>query len=952
MAHIDRIEFVLESALLIPSEVERRLYLDQECGEDIELRSQVEALIRNHFEAQSFLVDRDAQVITESFPNQASIGSWIGPYKLLQKIGEGGMGIVYQAEQSAPLRRQLAVKIIRSGMDISQVIARFEHERQALALMDHPNIARVIDGGMTEDGRPWFAMELVKGVSITSYCDQQRLSVSERVELFTQVCLAVQHAHQKGIVHRDLKPSNVLVAQYDGRPVPKVIDFGVAKALGQRLVEKSMFTELGQIIGTLEYMSPEQAESNNLDVDTRADIYSLGVILYELLTGSPPFSSAELKKVGLNEVFRMIKEVEPKKPSTKITSSEESLPGIAAQRRTEPQRLARTISGDLDCITMKCLEKERARRYATANDLAQDLTRYITDKPVQARPPTLRYRLHKFVRQHRGPVATICMIMLILITATSVSVWQAGRAFDAESRAAVQRDEARQQRRRMRESLDALLAPEGLRFLTAQANLTEGQKAFLQNVIRNYEILAADTATDLEGRLMVAQASTKIGQFQTELGQLIEAEKSITTAIGQLNLLSHEYPNDEAVFTHLLKAYTLWGTLCEITNNHAGMENASLQGIRLYEKRLTYQQLPVTNSSWLAQFYRRLGLALRFQSRYHDSVAAYQRAVDIQSMVIKGKPNDRDRIGLAGYLLELGYSLHFAQRPQESKTAFEQAAAAVETLPESYTTDQTNSNGDEPAELAEIYNKLASAYAEIGNWMEVVRKSQILISLWESRLTESPGVPVYRRQLATAYGRAGDAHRELNEFAEADRAFVRAIELVENLAHQQPENTALQFDWESYCVSRAITLLMLNKREEGQLLYQSAIGAENLTRQLTLRIHWAYGLARAGDSADAIAQIEAISKIDLHDQSKADLGWAAYGCASIYAIASATTEEKATVDHLSTTALAWLRQAISDGWHDPEYLSRDSDWTALRTNSEFQELVHTIGIPDQKSETR
>ena len=294
MAHIDRIEFVLESALLIPSEVERRLYLDQECGEDIELRSQVEALIRNHFEAQSFLVDRDAQVITESFPNQASIGSWIGPYKLLQKIGEGGMGIVYQAEQSAPLRRQLAVKIIRSGMDISQVIARFEHERQALALMDHPNIARVIDGGMTEDGRPWFAMELVKGVSITSYCDQQRLSVSERVELFTQVCLAVQHAHQKGIVHRDLKPSNVLVAQYDGRPVPKVIDFGVAKALGQRLVEKSMFTELGQIIGTLEYMSPEQAESNNLDVDTRADIYSLGLILYGLLTVSPPFSSASL----------------------------------------------------------------------------------------------------------------------------------------------------------------------------------------------------------------------------------------------------------------------------------------------------------------------------------------------------------------------------------------------------------------------------------------------------------------------------------------------------------------------------------------------------------------------------------------------------------------------------------------------------------------------------------
>jgi WD40 repeat protein/serine/threonine protein kinase len=338
----------------------------------------------------------------------------IGPYKLLQKLGEGGMGVVWMAEQLAPIRRQVAVKMIKLGMDTEQVIARFEQERQALAMMDHPNIAVVFDAGATPNGRPYFVMELVKGLSITKYCDQEHLTPRERIELFLPVCQAVQHAHSKGIIHRDLKPSNVVVGLYDGKPVPKIIDFGVAKATLQRLTERTMFTEVGAVVGTLEYMAPEQAELNNLDIDTRADVYSLGVILYELLTGSPPFTGQQLRRVAFEEMRRMIREVDPPKPSTKVSSAE-NLPSIAANRKLEPGRLARLMRGELDWIVMKCLEKERASRYETSASLARDLEAYLSGDAIAAGPPSAWYRLSKLARRHRTAVSIVGLIMLLLV---------------------------------------------------------------------------------------------------------------------------------------------------------------------------------------------------------------------------------------------------------------------------------------------------------------------------------------------------------------------------------------------------------------------------------------------------------------------------------------------------------------------------------------------------------
>jgi WD40 repeat protein/serine/threonine protein kinase len=365
-------------------------------------------------------------------PLGETAGAVVGPYKLIEPIGEGGMGTVWMAQQTEPVKRLVALKLIKAGMDSKQVIARFEAERQALALMDHSNIARVLDAGTSSTGRPYFVMDLVKGVPITRYCDEHHLTPRQRLELFLPVCQAVQHAHQKGIIHRDLKPSNILVAPYDGSPVPKVIDFGVAKATGQSLTEKTLVTGFGAIVGTLEYMSPEQAEVNQLDIDTRSDVYSLGVLLYELLTGSPPFSRNGSEKGGVLEMLRVIREQEPTKPSTKLSTAE-GLPTLAANRGTEPAKLTKLVRGELDWIVMKALEKDRNRRYETANGFATDVQNYLDDKPVRAVPPSAGYRLRKFARRNKRALAMISVLALAVVVgvaALAVStalVWNANK---------------------------------------------------------------------------------------------------------------------------------------------------------------------------------------------------------------------------------------------------------------------------------------------------------------------------------------------------------------------------------------------------------------------------------------------------------------------------------------------------------------------------------------------
>jgi len=423
---------------------ERAAYLDRECGGDAELRARVEALLRANDAAplpQPATAETEDRLppTEEQGDPTARVGAILaGKYKLIEEIGAGGMGSVFMAQQTSPVKRAVAVKVIKAGMDSKAVLARFEAERQALAMMDHPNIARVLDAGTTEAGRPFFVMELVKGVPITQYCDDHKLTPRQRLELFIPVCLAIQHAHQKGVIHRDIKPSNVLVAMYDDRPVPKVIDFGVAKATGPTLTDRTLMTGFGAVVGTPEYMSPEQASLNNLDIDTRSDVYSLGVLLYELLTGSTPVDRKSLGQAALLEILRIVREVEAPRPSAKLSSSA-TLPSVAANRGTEPAKLSRLMKGELDWVVLRALEKDRTRRYDTANALARDVQRYLADELVEARPPSTGYRLMKFLRRHKGQVLAATLVLLSLLAGIVVSAYFAVQASES-ARQATQRE--------------------------------------------------------------------------------------------------------------------------------------------------------------------------------------------------------------------------------------------------------------------------------------------------------------------------------------------------------------------------------------------------------------------------------------------------------------------------------------------------------------------------------
>jgi WD40 repeat protein/serine/threonine protein kinase len=428
----ERIKEIFAQALRCRTAAERESILAEACQGDIELRHQVETLLQAHEKAGDFLAQTMKLPMVE-FESER-MGSVIGRYKLLEKIGEGGFGVVYMAEQQEPVQRKVALKIIKAGMDTREVIARFEAERQALALMDHPNIAKVLDAGTTEAKRPYFVMELVRGIPITDYCDEKNLSTTERLQLFIKVCQAVQHAHQKAVIHRDLKPSNILVTLHDSEPVPKVIDFGVAKALGQKLTEKTLFTSFRQMIGTPAYMSPEQAEMSGLDIDTRSDIYSLGVLLYELLTGVTPFDKEILAKAALDEIRRMIRETEPPKPSTRLRTLGEKITDVAKHRRVEPMALSKIVRGDLDWIVMKCLDKDRQRRYETANGLAMDIQRHLQNELVTASPPSALYKVQKFAHRNKGTLTAMTAIAVFLIAGAVVSTWQAVRARRAESK--------------------------------------------------------------------------------------------------------------------------------------------------------------------------------------------------------------------------------------------------------------------------------------------------------------------------------------------------------------------------------------------------------------------------------------------------------------------------------------------------------------------------------------
>ncbi len=519
----------------------------------------VEHLLHLHDEAGSFLEPPAIESSpTLDRPITEKPGTQIGPYKLLQQIGEGGFGAVFMAEQTEPIRRKVALKIIKPGMDTRQVIARFEAERQALAMMDHPNIARVFDAGTTEKGRPFFVMELVRGLPVTKFCDQRRMTTEERLRLFVLVCQAVQHAHQKGIIHRDLKPSNVLVALYDDKPVPKVIDFGVAKATSQKLTQRTMFTQFGQILGTAEYMSPEQAVMNQLDIDTRSDVYSLGVLLYELLTGETPIDRKRLRTVAFDEMMRIIREEDPPRPSTRL-SAVETASAVAANHGTEARRLSAAVRGELDWIVMKALEKERSRRYQTASDLARDVENHLNDEIVLARPPSPAYRLRKFSRQHRGGLITATLVAVSLLVGLGVAVRQAQLAVQAATREAIARRDAEHERDDKAKILDEktkILKDLGTTlFQLGLTHILSGEEASAREIVAQLrEQEDQDLADKLDGLVFVMAGGDE------------------DAALALFQEVSRRYPNDPGSFAALMFIYCIRGRYKEIYDSYGKLE--------------------------------------------------------------------------------------------------------------------------------------------------------------------------------------------------------------------------------------------------------------------------------------------------------------------------------------------------------------------------------------------
>jgi eukaryotic-like serine/threonine-protein kinase len=736
---------VFADALEHSSSSERVAFLDRVCADQPGLREQVEELLRAHDAAGQFLAPEATPEVDETrlFAADARPGQVIaGRYTLREEIAQGGMGTVWVADQTTPVRRRVAIKLIKAGMDTRQVLSRFDAERQALALMDHPNIAKVFDGGMTEEGRPFFAMEYVKGVPITEFCDDARLSLRERLQLFIPVCQAVQHAHQKGIIHRDLKPSNILVCPYDGKPVPKVIDFGLAKAMHQPLTEQTLYTAHGMMVGTPLYMSPEQAEFNNYDIDTRTDVYSLGVILYELLIGSTPLDRQQFKNAAWQEIVRLIREQEPSKPSTKLSSSK-TLPSIAAQRQLEPAQLGRLVRGDLDWIVMKALEKERGRRYPTAIGLASDVERYLNHVPVEASPPSAAYRFRKFARRNRGTLlvaSTISLATIVAVVALGLSNLMIRResqlkadalieknsalkaAQVSESTAQLRAEEAQFARQQAEENLNiALSAVEQMLTRVADERLVvvpqmeTVRRDLLQDAVTLYESLLSRTRSHEALRLETSKALHRLGGIRQQQGEYDTAEETLIKAIemcqemidddvyamearsllidcehqrfwmfsnlGKQTLRRESIEHAYLVASESMAKYSGDDRFADQFAKNAGLyaEVIADESPQLAEQILRRCTLTARTPDARAMSHSSLGRLLLSAHQYTDAEQAFRAAIDFQSQAVQLHDDPYARHSLISFRQNLADAVDAVGRTLEAESICSETVRLIET---------------------------------------------------------------------------------------------------------------------------------------------------------------------------------------------------------------------------------------------------------------------------------
>jgi eukaryotic-like serine/threonine-protein kinase len=847
-------ETLFHEALAKTDPQEQAAFLDAACAGQPELRAAVEALLAAHEDSGS-LLDRPQPepATTRDYQPQVEPGLVIaGRYQLQQKIGEGGMGAVWVAKQTEPVKRKVALKLIKTGMDSRTVLARFEQERQALALMDHPHIARVLDGGMTATGQPFFVMELVNGLPLTRFCDEVRLTPRERLKLFVPICQAVQHAHQKGIVHRDLKPANILVTLIDGKPVPKVIDFGVAKATAGKLTDESLSTQFGAVVGTLEYMAPEQAGYAGEDIDTRADIYSLGVILYELLTGLRPIDAKRLKQAALTEIIRIIQEEEPSRPSTRLSTAE-SMGSLAALRQIEPKKLMALLRGELDWVVMKCLEKKRDRRYETANALARDVQRYLADEAVEARPPSAGYRLGKLLRRHKGPVLAASLVLLALLVGvmgTSLGMIAAeqrrqeaeqAQAAEAEQRQlaqaneakalaaaeaektakereAEQRQKAEKARDRTRQVLDAMTSSVTGDSLSTQKEISAEQKKFLSEVLSYYQEFAGEKAEDEASRARTARAANRVAMIEYRLGRKKEAAAAFRLARDGYAKLVADLPNVPAYRQELAISHHNLGFQLADLGKREEAAHQYRQALAIQEKLTTdFPTVPAYRQE-LAHSHVSLGNLLVGLGKRPEAEQQYRQALAIQEKLTTNFPAVPEyRRVLAGSHLNLGVLLANLGKGPEAEKQKRQAQAIWRKLVADFP--------NVPAycqDLASGHNSLGALLANLGKGPEAEQQYRQALAIQQKLAAELPTVPAYRQDLATNHNNMGKVLAGLGKRPEAEQQYRQALAIQQKLTADFPTVPAYLLELARSHNGLGLLLRDLGKRPEAEQQYCQA----------------------------------------------------------------------------------------------------------------------------------